>query len=148
MASASRPHRNSTSLSIDEAIEKISMAVEAINLRGSVKDHERKRVEDAFAMLAQSPRPSSQKTGKRQRSYLHFLQQVDKHCGSQLVVASSVGIGQSAIAGMRELTRLRLPLEIKKHKRALTSLTLQTIAEDCRTQGSKIIFLKVCPASD
>ena len=108
--------------------------MEAINLRGGVKDHERKRVEEAFAMLAQSLGPSSGKTGKRRGSYLHFLQQVNKHCGSQLVVASSVGIGQSAIAGMKELSRLRLPLEIKKHERALKSSTLQTVAEECRTQ--------------
>jgi hypothetical protein len=140
MASASRPSQKFSSLSIVEAINKIQAAVEEINLRGGVKDHERKRVREAFAMLAQSPGPSSGKTGKRRGSYLRFLQQVDKDCGSQLVVASSVGIGLSGIASMKELTRLRLPLEIKKHERALKSPALQAVADEYRTAGLENCF--------
>ncbi|KAF1348411.1 hypothetical protein EJ07DRAFT_24361, partial [Lizonia empirigonia] len=127
------------SMSIDEAIAKIRTAVGIIDLRGGVRDHEGKRVEEAFTMLAQPPELSSGKTGektsKRRESYLRFLRQVNKQCGSQLVVAISVGIGQSAIASMKELTRLRLPLEIKKYERALKSPTLQKVAEEFCSKG-------------
>jgi phosphoribosylformimino-5-aminoimidazole carboxamide ribonucleotide (ProFAR) isomerase len=139
MALISGPSRTSPSMSIDEAITKIRTAVEVINLRGGIRDHEEKRVEEAFAMLAQpqglSSGKKSGKTSKRRENYLHFLRRVDEQCGSQLVVASSVGIGQAAIAGMKELTRLRLPLEIKKHERALKSPNLQKVVNKFCIKG-------------
>jgi phosphoribosylformimino-5-aminoimidazole carboxamide ribonucleotide (ProFAR) isomerase len=126
-------------MSIDEAITKIKTAVEVINFRGGVRDHEKKRVKEAFAMLAQPPGPlsgkKSGKTSKRREIYLQFLRRVNEQCGSQLVVASSVGIGQSAIAGMKELTRLRLSLEIKKHERALKSPSLQRVTTEFCIEG-------------
>jgi hypothetical protein len=139
MASTGGPSQRSRSMSIDEAIAKITTAVDVITLRGSVTDQEEKRVKEAFAMLAQPPGSKSElksgKTSKRRESYLRFLRRVDEQCGSQLVVASAVGIGQSAIAGMKELTRLRLPSEIKKHEGALKSPGLQKVVNELCMKG-------------
>ncbi|KAF2177331.1 hypothetical protein K469DRAFT_603529, partial [Zopfia rhizophila CBS 207.26] len=56
----------------------------------------------------------------------------------QLVVISAVGLRQLAIVGMREHTRLRLPLEIKKHEKALKFPIFQTLAEECCTKGRNV----------
>ncbi|KAF2444653.1 hypothetical protein P171DRAFT_279586 [Karstenula rhodostoma CBS 690.94] len=113
-------------------------AAESINLRGGVKLHERKRVKEAFALLAQPAQPAQPPNGKkskRREDYRLFLQHLNERCGSQPVVVSVVGVGQSVITSMKEHDRLRLPVEIQRHERDFTSPTLQALAEECRRQG-------------
>ena len=75
MASIRGPQRTQyQSLSIDEAMTKIRTVVETIILRGDVKPHERKRIEEAFTMLTQLSKSPSVKTSERRESYRHFLQ--------------------------------------------------------------------------
>jgi hypothetical protein len=83
-------------------------AADRLTLRGNVKSHERKRIEGAFTLLTQRPQSPGGKTSQRREGYQKFLQQVKAHCGSQFVVVGAVGVGQSKIAAMKELDRLRL----------------------------------------
>lgn len=148
MASSDSRRMQSQSLSIDKALAKIRTAAETIKLRESVKPHERKRIEEAFTILSQSSESPSVKTGKRRDAYRHFLQHIRNTCGSQLVVISAVGIGQSAIAGMKENARLRLPLEITKCANSLKSSIVHTIAEECSAEGWDIPPQWWCMAND
>ena len=120
--------RSYQSLSINNAVQKLLTASETIRLRGNVKPHEDRRVEKAFDLLAQGQIPPTSKANERRNSYHHFLNDIDKQCGSQMVVLAAIGLGQSAVGGMKESARLRLPLEVKKHERNLTASILQKLA--------------------
>ncbi|OJD20519.1 hypothetical protein ACJ73_08143 [Blastomyces percursus] len=119
-------------LSIDDAVAKVLNSAKTIKLRESIKPHEAKRVREAFALLADHRLPSnSTKTSERRDNYRRFLKQINDHDrGPQLVVICAVGIGQSAIASMREVARLNLPEEIKKRANALTDPTIDKIAAE------------------
>ncbi|QSS65471.1 hypothetical protein I7I51_06314 [Histoplasma capsulatum] len=121
-------------LSIDDAVAKVLNSAKTIKLRESVKPHEAKRVREAFALLADHRLPSnSTKTSERRDNYRRFLKQVNDHDrGPQFVVICAVGLGQSAIASMREVARLNLPEEIKKRANALTDPTIDKIATEYR----------------
>ncbi|KAK2796446.1 hypothetical protein FQN50_009557 [Emmonsiellopsis sp. PD_5] len=117
------------SLSIDQAIAKLLTTAETIKLRKGVKPHEGKRIQQAFALLTRRPTSNSVKTAGRVDKYQHFLEAIsDYDRGPQLAVNCAVGLGQSAIAAMKEHTRLHLPVEIAKHTDALTDPRIRDIA--------------------
>ena len=64
-----------------------------------------------------------------------------------MVVLTAIGLGQSAVAGMRESARLRLPLEVKKHERRLTASSLQELARKYSLKG-KLLNYQTCRLSD
>ncbi|KAK2752497.1 hypothetical protein FQN54_008090 [Arachnomyces sp. PD_36] len=117
------------SLSLDDSIAKLYETVEIIKLREAVKPHEDKRIQGAFAFTEQR-KPSSSKTSERWENYRRFLKKINDDCGPQLVLICAVSLGQTAIAGMKEHNRLRLPLEVKKHEHALKSPIIQKLAEE------------------
>ena len=130
--------RSYQSLSINDAVQKLLTASETIRLRGNIKPHEDQRVKQAFNLLAQGQTPATSKTNERRNSYRHFLSYIDKECGSQMVVLAAIGLGQSAVGGMRESARLRLPLEVKKHERSLTASILQEITRRYSSRGNSV----------
>ena len=122
-------------LSINTALSKLFTEVETIKLREGVKPHQAKRIKKAFVLLEQFSEPSSLRTGERRDYYKRFLKRISDDCGAQLVVICVVGLGQSAIASMREPTRLRLQVEIKKYEKALKCPILDRLAEEYRVKG-------------
>jgi hypothetical protein len=122
------------SLSLDDSIDKLYKTVEIIKLREAVKPHEDKRIQAAFA-FADQRKSTSSKTGERWDNYRRFLKKINDDCGPQLVLICAVGLGQSAIAGMKEHNRLRLPLEVKKHEHALKSPIIHKLAEENCAKG-------------
>ncbi|EZG00100.1 hypothetical protein H113_00416 [Trichophyton rubrum MR1459] len=124
-------------LSLDDAMTKVSKTAETIRLRGNIKPHEEKRIQEAFALLAREPASApSAKTKGRRNTFRDFLIKLnDYNCGPQFVVLCVVGLGQSVIASMKEGIRLRLPPEIKDHAHTLTGPVLQRLTEDCLKKG-------------
>ena len=137
MCSAREQHpiRSYQSLSINDAVQKLLTASETVRLRGNVKPHEDQRIQQAYGLLAQGNTSPTSKANERKNNYRHFLYCVDNECGSDMVVLTAIGLGQSAVAGMRESARLRLPLKVKKHERSLTVSILQELACKYSSKG-------------
>jgi hypothetical protein len=116
-----------TSLSIEESIKRLRRTSELVHCRNGVKAHEERRIKDAIATLNEHPDLSATKTAERRQHYRHFLSQIVENGGRQLVILCAIGLGQSAVAAMKEANRLLLPQEIRKHKAALQKPILQTL---------------------
>lgn len=125
-----------TVLSVEAAVEKLQDILSLIQDREGLKPHEVRRVKEAFALLANPRARSTSKTGERHESYRLFLKKVEKICGAQMVVLCAVGLGQSAVAGMKERARLGLPSEIGSRKGSLECPDLQLLVENHRLRGT------------
>lgn len=137
MAERKRTNGSST---LEDAFSKLLSAIQTIDLRQTVdtsieetvKPREVKRIQHAFGLL-HGPKPSAvSRPDERQRKYWHFLRQLKD---DELVVASALGLGQTAIANMKEAQRLRLPVKLKQRKRDLELSLLTRLAQAYSKQG-------------
>jgi len=95
-----------------------------------VKKHEQTRINYALQLVATSSAPSGSKTAERQESYQHFLKRVEKLCGLEMVALCAIGLGKTAIAGMRESVRLELPSSIKLMENTLKCSPLRKLIQE------------------
>lgn len=132
-------YRTSTMpLTVEAAITKIQKIRGEVELRGRVTPTERARAEDAFARLASSKRPKD----IRDQDYLRVLQQIEEKCDDpQTVVAVAVGLGKSAIVGLRQQERSRLARAIYENKSTLMHPIFQRLAEEYCSKGEDSIYL-------
>jgi hypothetical protein len=122
-----------TSISIEEAMRKLNDASESVTLRGVFRTSESKRISHAISLAEGEALPLTSKANEREDSYRVFLTKVKEACGVSMVVLCVVGLGKSAIAGMRDSVRLRLPLSIKKQQHNLNTAVLNDLSEQCFT---------------
>ncbi|OAF61157.2 hypothetical protein VC83_02518 [Pseudogymnoascus destructans] len=117
-----------TPLTAEAAVTKLLETSKLICSRAWVKQHEGTRIQEAFKLVASSSSKTTSKTDLRRDSYQRFLKMAEVVNGVQAIVLSAVGLGQSAVANMREKERLQLPSEIKKRGEALESPLFQELA--------------------
>jgi hypothetical protein len=115
-------------LTVNGAVLKLLEKSKSISTYGEIKPKESTRAVQAFSLLSKSSGSNTSKTDKRRESYRVFLQRVNDISGSQGVLLSAVGLGQSALSNMRGKDRLLLPSNIKMHQNTWTSEPLQNIA--------------------
>jgi hypothetical protein len=88
--------------SLDKAVDKLIDTSKVVQHRMGVKPAEEKRVNEAFELLAAGP-PTTGLKGARQREvYLDFLRRIQKVLGLSMVILCAVGLGPSAVSGMRD----------------------------------------------
>ncbi|KAL2812031.1 hypothetical protein BDW59DRAFT_167902 [Aspergillus cavernicola] len=124
------PQRKSkyASLTVKEAISRLLATAETIELRKTLKPHEKKRANDAFCLSRQPTQPVQSKADERRKNYQQVIKKVYADCGPGSVVVCAV-LGQTLIGSMVEYHRLRLPLEMKKHKNSFNSKILLDLAQ-------------------
>lgn len=128
------------SITLEDAFLKLSSAIQTIELRQTVdlsieetfRSPEVKRIQHAFGLL-HGPKPSDvSRADERRRKYRHFLRQLKD---DELVIASAFGLGQTAIANMKEAQRLRLLVKLKQRKKDLGLSLLTRLAQAYAKQG-------------
>ena len=122
-----KSHRGT--LSVKDAFSKILEGHKMILYREGLKQHQEKRVQEAFALLNRPSRPNGTATPSRQEYYGQFLKNVHKNSGFQLVILCAVALGQSAIGIMSDRSRLDLSEKIKGNEDTLKCDVLQMLVE-------------------
>lgn len=138
MASVHAPRRESRHkpLSAGEAVEKLIDTSKLIQYREDVRPQEAKRIQDAFAMMAEtSEEGRASQAAERRNSYRWLLKKVQDAIGPQLVLLCAVGLGQSAIGGMTDRVRLEFLEAIKEQEEALKSAILQKLGDKYSVSG-------------
>ena len=121
--------------SAGEAVQKLIDAFTLIQYREDVKPHEATRIQDAFSSMTESFQEGSSHTIKRRNTYRWFLKKVQDAAGPQMVVLCAVGLGQSAIAGMRDRILQEFLAGIKEKEKVLTSTILKKLADEYFKSG-------------
>jgi hypothetical protein len=136
------PQRTASSLSLDQAIAKITSAVTTINLRGRVLPYEEKRIEDGLKALETEERGMVELNKKEKRFgiYRQVLRQIKKKSGLQLVAVFAVGLGLSHTNSMKDRIRVLLPSKVEEHKHLLQSPIISKVVDKYRTTGKIFIF--------
>ncbi|KAB8212696.1 hypothetical protein BDV33DRAFT_127907 [Aspergillus novoparasiticus] len=127
-----RKQRSCAPLTFEGAIARLLDAVEIIKLRNYIKPHEKKLIQDAFALIDQPRKEPKSKADKRREDYRHFLKQVDSECGPVSVSVCALGLRKTVFGRMLEDRRLRLPMMVKKHKSDLEIPFLREVVQDLR----------------
>ena len=123
-----RERRDADQSATTEIVEKLIDISEVIENRMGLKPVEEKRVNEAFAMLANGP-PPAQSTGAKQRIvYVDFLQRVQKLMGLPMVVLCAAGLGSSSVAALRDRVRVDLPVMMKEKAATFRYSVLRTVA--------------------
>ncbi|PVH90394.1 hypothetical protein DM02DRAFT_547890 [Periconia macrospinosa] len=123
------------SFSLADAIAKICAAAKSINLRENVKPHERKRIQEAFALLVEQQTTGAIPENKKSRGYNWLLQKIYNAGGAQLVMVCIIGLGRWAMLSLKEQVKLYLPEEMKKYRDEWDTQILQSVAQECWTEG-------------
>ena len=113
-------HITPRSLAIPAAIAKLRDTAQVITRRGGLKKAQLKRVPEAFAGLTSS---------SVDNVYEGFLRKVYDVAGPQMVVLCAVGLGRTAIKGMKDRVRVDLPFEIKIERASWENVFLQSIVD-------------------
>jgi len=100
-----------------------------VRIREDIKPHEKRRVEEAFALRSTSELHLISRKAERRDIYRKFLEMVQKTSGDQMVTLCAIGLGPSTVAGMKELVRLRLVVQIQKKKAELECDALRIITD-------------------
>lgn len=124
-----RKQRSCAPLTFEGAIPRLLDAVEIIKLRNYIKPHEKKLIQDAFALIDQPRKEPKSKADKRREDYRHFLKQVDSECGPVSVCVCALGLRKTVFGRMLEDRRLRLPMMVKKHKSDLEIPFLREVVQ-------------------
>lgn len=122
-----------TSLSIEEAIDKLIDASKVIQNRLNVKPAEDKRVNAALTLLA----------GRTDDDdvYVTFLRRVQQVMGLSIVVLCAAGLGPSKIRSLRDRVQVDLPHELKKREDELKSDVLKTLTDTYSAQCMHFTYL-------
>ena len=91
--------------------------VERLNARGC------KHMETAIQILSSPPKSRSVKV------YQDFLHDIQRHCGSGILLLCAVGLGKQRIASMTEQDRIKLLRHVKEQKSSLSFPILEDIAK-------------------
>jgi hypothetical protein len=121
-----------SSLTVEKATDKLVDASEVIKRRGDIKDSEKKRVKEAFKLLARGVSTTS-RGAKQQKLYLGYLKRAQELLGNSAVVLSAVGLGQSAIANTKDRVRVDLPFALKERQDDIVNDVLQGLADSYAT---------------
>lgn len=116
-------------ISLDQAVDKLIDASKVVQHRMGVKPAEEKRVNDAFKLLAAGPPAAGSKGARQQEVYLNFLRRIQKVLGLSMVVLCAVGLGPSAVSGMRDRVRVDLPFKVKEREDEFKNDILQSLAD-------------------
>lgn len=127
--------------SVETAMNKLHGCLQAIYFREGVKPHEGKRIEEAFILLSVSEGCVESKTQKRREGYRELLKNLHKAVGRQAVVLCAVGLGQSAVANMKESLKIELVAAVKAQKEALSCAILEKLVEEYSVKGRCIAIL-------
>jgi hypothetical protein len=131
-----------TPLTAEAAVTKLLETSKRICSRAGVKQHEGARIQEAFKLVASSSSKTTSKTDLRRDSYQRFLKRAEIVNGVQAIVLCAVGLGQYAVANMREKERLQLPSEIKNRGVALKSPLFQNLAEIYSAEGLSYLMFR------
>jgi hypothetical protein len=120
-----RSHRTS-----EYFINKVRSKTRNITIDQVVSVSERKRIKEAFIILA---RPEIQSGVRSKESkYENFLRKIQEECGNQQVLASALGIDTTAIKDMDEGLRKQTISQVIQYKDSLESPVLSKLAEEYR----------------
>ena len=122
-------HVKSRSLVVPAAIAKLRDTAQVITRRGGLRKSELKRVPEAFAALTSTSVDDV---------YEGFLRKVYDVAGPQMVVLCAVGLGRTAIKGMKDRVRVDLPFEIKNEAAPWENAFLQSIVDQFMQPDSAI----------
>lgn len=103
-----------------------------LSIEECVKPHEAKRVKEAFDIMHEVDSSGESRSAERRDKFRHFLLQLDD---DELVVASVLGIGKTAIANLKKADRLNLPKKLKENKRQFGSRFLRILAQKYSRSG-------------
>ena len=131
-----------TPLTAEAAVTKLLETSKLICSRNGVKQNEGTRIQEAFKLVASSSSKAISKTDLRRNSYQRFLKRVEVVNGVQAIVLCAVGLGQSAVANMRDKERLQLLSEIKKRGKALKSTLFQNLAKIHSAEGLSYLMFR------
>ena len=131
-----------TPLTAEAAVTKLLEISKLICSRNGVKQNEGTRIQEAFKLVASSSSKAISKTDLRRNSYQRFLKRVEVVNGVQAIVLCAVGLGQSAVANMRDKERLQLLSEIKKRGKALKSPLFQNLAMIHSAEGLSYLMFR------
>jgi hypothetical protein len=118
----------SKSLSITDALAKLCDTAQIISRRGGLKPSELKRVQEAAAAITGSNNVTTSDTEEGD-AYQQVLCKIYKNAGPQMVVLCAVGLGRTAVKGMKDRVRVDLPFELKDHAASLESTIIQSIVD-------------------
>lgn len=121
--------------SVETAINKLLESLQAIRFHDGVKPQEEKRIQEAFILLLEPQKRVETKTQERQQCYRELLTNLHREVGLQAVVLCAVGLGQSAVANMRERLKIDLVAAVKAQKEVLSCAILEKLVEKYSTEG-------------
>ena len=111
----------SRSVSLNAAIVKLKDTAQVATRRGDLTKVEKKRVIELAATLKD---PCSSGV------YENFLRQVLGVAGPQMAVICAVGLGRTAIKGMKDRVRVDLPFEIREQVSSLETPAFKRVVEE------------------
>ncbi|MCJ1473156.1 hypothetical protein MMC13_001807 [Lambiella insularis] len=116
--------------SVETAVDKLHRSLEAIRFRDGVKPQEATRIQEAFILLSEPQGTAETKTQERRECYRELLKTLHRAVGLQAVVLCAVGLGQSAVANMRERLKIDFVSAVKAQKEALSCAILEKLVEE------------------
>ncbi|KAI9888495.1 MAG: hypothetical protein M1814_006886 [Vezdaea aestivalis] len=119
--------------SVEKAMERLLNALRVIKYREDVKKGEQTRVQEAFVLLAGSQQEVTSQATQRQRNYQWLLKKANTAIGPHIVMLCAIGLGQSAIGGMKDHIRADLLEEMIKRRETLECPILCKLAEKYST---------------
>lgn len=111
----------SRSLSIEAATARLRDTAAIIHRRGGLRPTEQKRIRE-FLLATTQPHHDD--------IYKLFLRKVSEEAGDQMALLCSVGLGRTAIKGMKDRVRVNLPFEIKDHRTSWETPILEKLIEE------------------
>jgi len=103
------------SLTAERALNKLIDTSQVIERRMGVRDVEGKRINEALRLLARG-KVTESRGSRQQLAYLDFLRRTRELVGNPGVALCAVGLGQSAIANMKDRARVDLPFNLKQRE--------------------------------
>lgn len=122
---------------VEDYVNKLIDVSQMIRSRMGLKPAEKQRVVEAFDLLAAGEPPAGSKALANKRTYVGFLQRVQKVLGLNGVVLCAVGLGMSAVVSMGDRFRVDLPHMLQKREEEIAQDDLQSIAN---TYAAKLEF--------
>ena len=121
-------------MSLTKAIDKILDVSNLIELRMSLKEAEKSRVLDAFALLAHGSPKADSKGLKQRVVYLEVLRKLEALLGMPEVAICAAALGPTSVAALKDRDRVKLPHEMKKVQARIRSDILVQLAKTCYTK--------------
>ncbi len=129
--------------SVETVVNKLHGSLQAIRFHDGVKPQEEKRIQEAFSLLSEPQGRAETKTQERRECYRELLKNLHRAVGLQAVVLWAVGLGQSAVANMKERLKIDLVAAVKAQKEALSCAVLEKLVEEYSAKGQRTAFLLV-----